>query len=430
MDKSTSASWVSELRDRSTPRRLALLLRRRLMTDAPPPASTTEGSRRGLRHDDHVRQPPPHPAGWYVVAFSSELASGAVLTRAFFGGEVVVYRTYGGTAVVAHAYCPHLGAHLGQAGRIDGEALRCGFHGFRFDVQGACVGAYPGRKAPVKCRLPVYESRERNGHILVYFHPEHSPSTWEVPALDDSQFRPQLTRTWNLRGHPQEVTENSVDIGHFAVLHGYTRVDAIQAVTPNGPLLHGHYTMHRARSGLSRPITTDFEVWVWGLGYSVVEAHIREYDLLADVRPAHAGAGRTHRSAHLAPATARAPRRVHPLAHRAAGPARCRPHRSRCEPTRTTSSRTSPSGSTRRTSISQHSPPETDPSACTASGRASSIRPERRRRRSGSRSRSHSWIWARQLRDPQLTRPDDLSRRIWGARAMLLTAGGRRGGRW
>jgi phenylpropionate dioxygenase-like ring-hydroxylating dioxygenase large terminal subunit len=238
-------------------------------------------------------QPPSHPAGWYVVAFSSELAPGTVLTRTFFGGEVVVYRTHGGTAVVAHAFCPHLGAHLGRAGRVDGETLRCGFHGFRFDTQGACVGAYPERKTPGRCSLPVYESRERNGHVIAYSHPERLPPTWEVPALDDSEFRPQRTRTWNLRGHPQEVSENSVDVGHFAVLHGYTRVDAIEPVTANGPLLHGQYTMHRVRSGLSRPVTTDFEIWVWGLGYSVVEAHIRDYDVCARtfVLPTPAQAG-------------------------------------------------------------------------------------------------------------------------------------------
>jgi hypothetical protein len=39
--------------------------------------------------------------------------------------------------------------------------------------------------------------------------------------------------------------------------------------------------MHRVRSGMSRPVTTDFKIWVWGLGYSVVEAHIRDHDVVA-----------------------------------------------------------------------------------------------------------------------------------------------------
>jgi phenylpropionate dioxygenase-like ring-hydroxylating dioxygenase large terminal subunit len=250
------------------------------------------------------------------VAFSSELAPGRVLTRAFFGGEVVVYRTQSGTAVVAHAFCPHLGAHLGHAGRVDGEALRCGFHGFSFDSHGQCVSAYPERKPPVKCRLPVYESRERNGHILAYYHPEHLPPTWEVPVLDGSQFRPQRTRSWNLRGHPQEVSENSADIGHFAVLHGYAQVDAIHPLTADGPLLHGQYTMRRTRSGLSRPVTTDFKVWVWGLGYSIVEAHVHEHDLLfrSFVLPTPAQSGCIDLRISLALRRVNRARAVHPLA--------------------------------------------------------------------------------------------------------------------
>src|SRR5436190_1553595 len=84
---------------------------------------------------------------------------------------IVLYRTAEGRAVVTHPFCPHLGAHLGHGGRVEGETLRCPFHGFRFDASGACVAAYPGAKPPPKCQLPVYASREKNGHILAFFHP-------------------------------------------------------------------------------------------------------------------------------------------------------------------------------------------------------------------------------------------------------------------
>ena len=31
------------------------------------------------------------------------------------------------------AYCPHLGAHLAEGGRVQGESVRCPFHAWEFD---------------------------------------------------------------------------------------------------------------------------------------------------------------------------------------------------------------------------------------------------------------------------------------------------------
>ena len=232
----------------------------------------------GVRPAGRV-QPGP-PAGWYAVAFSSEVAPGALLTRRFVGGEVIVYRTASGRAVVTHPYCPHLGAHLGHGGRVEGETLRCPFHGFRFDPQGACVAAYPGKKVPPKCQLPVLQVREKNGVVLVFFHPYGAAPTWEVPDLDPTGFRALRFATFDLAGHPQETTENSVDIGHLSVVHGYEDVAPLAPVTAEGPVLHGRYSMRRRRGGMSKAITSEFALWAWGLGYSVVEVHVREHGLV------------------------------------------------------------------------------------------------------------------------------------------------------
>ncbi len=223
--------------------------------------------------------PGPAPSGWYVVALSSELATGARLTVPFFGGEAVAFRTAGGSAVVTRPFCPHLGAHLGHSGRVEGEVIRCSFHGFRFDADGQCISAYAQGRPPPKCRLPLFPTRERNGQILAFVHPEGAAPTWEVPELDAAGYRPALFRAWNIAGHPQETSENSVDIGHFAVVHGYERVGALEPMVADGALLRGSYTMLRRRSGFSRPVSANFTVQVWGLGYSVVDVHVPEHDL-------------------------------------------------------------------------------------------------------------------------------------------------------
>ncbi len=248
------------------------------------------------------------------MALSSDLAPGARLTRPFFGGEAVIFRTVTGRAVVTRPFCPHLGAHLGHCGRVEGETLRCSFHGFRFDAGGACVAAYPQRRLPSACRLPVFPTRERNGLILAFFHGRGAPPTWEVPDIDAGGYRPPRFQTWNIAGHPQETTENSVDIGHLACVHGYDRATALEPMAADGPMLHGKYSVRRPRAWAD--FTVEFAVRVWGLGYSVVEVHVVEYDLWARhfVFATPAEQGRIFLRIGFALKHVRSKRALHPLA--------------------------------------------------------------------------------------------------------------------
>jgi cholesterol 7-desaturase len=111
---------------------------------------------------------PPYPTGWYAVGLASELSPGAVLSRPFMGGELVVYRTRSGEVRAVPPYCPHLGAHLGHGGRVDGELLICPFHGFAYDTSGACVRTGYGTRPPARARLEPRPLRESSGLLLVW----------------------------------------------------------------------------------------------------------------------------------------------------------------------------------------------------------------------------------------------------------------------
>ena len=217
---------------------------------------------------------PPFPNGWYALAFSHELRPGAVRAVPFMGEERVLFRTAGGAACAMDAYCPHLGAHLGHGGRIEGETIRCPFHGFQYDVQGRCVSTPYGKRIPSQARVPVLPLRETHGLILA-FHDAHGRApAWEVPALDEAGWSPLLTTATTLRGHPQETTENSVDVGHFAVVHGYGGVETLKEARVDGSYLNARYAMVHGKTFLGRRVRAEFEVHVHGLGYSFVEATV------------------------------------------------------------------------------------------------------------------------------------------------------------
>lgn len=211
---------------------------------------------------------PPFPAGWYLAAFSDELARGQVLTRTLCGEEVVLFRTAGGEPSVLDAHCPHLGAHLGHGGKVVGEALRCPFHGFCFDAQGACTATGYGTRPPPRARLRRWPLLERNGALLAWFHPRGEAPAWEPPAYAHDGFtRVRWNRRW-LRSHPQETSENSADLGHFAWVHGYDGAELLGDAEVDGPLF-------RTRAAFSRKgLRTEIVIHVWGLGVSVVDVHV------------------------------------------------------------------------------------------------------------------------------------------------------------
>ncbi|MGW6926965.1 Rieske 2Fe-2S domain-containing protein [Streptomyces sp. NPDC054950] len=163
----------------------------------------------------------PYPHGWFTIAFSHELKAGTTLRRRLMGEDVVAYRTRSGRLRVVRPYCPHLGAHLGVGGTVDGENLVCPFHHFAFDPKGTCVRT-PYGMSPPKANLLVRESRESDGLIWVWQHPDDSPPGWEMPTgLAEGYSRP-VCRTFTASTYPQEVMENAFDVGHFGTLHGFS----------------------------------------------------------------------------------------------------------------------------------------------------------------------------------------------------------------
>ncbi len=219
----------------------------------------------------------PHdPTGWFAVATSAELRPGRVLPRRLCGRDVVVFRTRAGPACVADAHCPHLGAHLGHGGVVDGEVLRCPFHGFCFDRSGACKRTGYGTRPPPAARLRTWPVHEIDGVVLAWHDAAGRAPGWRVPALAWDRFSPLLFHRFSLSAHPQQTTENSVDIGHFSWVHGFRSVAVRSPLRLDGPRLRIGYAFEHPLGPLSRhlPLQVEIDVQVHGLGYSLVELRL------------------------------------------------------------------------------------------------------------------------------------------------------------
>jgi nitrite reductase/ring-hydroxylating ferredoxin subunit len=222
---------------------------------------------------------PVIPSGWYVIAMSEELGRGEVVPRRYFDHELAMYRTHGGDVQIVDAYCPHMGAHLGHQGRVEGEELTCQFHGFGYARGGQCVRSPYGEKPP-QAALQPWIVREQSGMILIWHDASGARPDWEVPPLPETGFNAIAWRRFSFPGHPQETTENSVDFGHFLQTHGFPAANTGDELTLDGPVLFAHYGIRRSihRTLLPRvTMTVEFDVTARGLGYSQVDGHIPEF---------------------------------------------------------------------------------------------------------------------------------------------------------
>ncbi len=237
---------------------------------------------------ESLPSPPPFPEGWYFVASREALRKAQLIQRTWMGENIVVWADDAGTVCVAEAVCPHLGSDLGPAagGRVGAGRLVCPFHGFEFDAAGRCV-ATPFAAAPRSARLRVFEAREICGLIFAWWGIGGREPQWRLHGgpPDDAGWGGQEIRTLRFTGHPQETTENSVDLAHLRYVHGYGNVTHAEPAVVDGPALVTSFGFRRARkiAGLA---TLTFDVstttQIFGLGYSFVQ--IRERSIGMDLR--------------------------------------------------------------------------------------------------------------------------------------------------
>ena len=204
------------------------------------------------------------------------------------GENIVVWCDENGRVCVAEAVCPHLGSDLGPAagGRVRGGRLVCPFHGFEYDATGQCV-ATPYALPPRSARLRVFETQEILGLIFAWWGIGGRAPQWSLPAdpLDQAGWSDLEVKTTRFPGHPQETTENAVDLGHLRYVHGYDSVERIEPVSVDGPCLDSRFDFRNIRK-IARIATLTLEfsasTRVFGLGYSFVE--IREHSIGMDLR--------------------------------------------------------------------------------------------------------------------------------------------------
>jgi 5,5'-dehydrodivanillate O-demethylase len=170
---------------------------------------------------------------WHPVAVAAELSAKPIKRVRILSEDLVLYRGEGGYGLLAER-CAHRGASLAY-GRIEGDYIRCPYHGWMYTRDGKCVEqpAEPSNSTyKERIRQRAYAVDELAGLLFVYMGPQPAPllPAYDVLVRKDGERRlvvlPQLDCNW------LQPMENSVDPTHTHYLHGAGRGKPVHGERP------------------------------------------------------------------------------------------------------------------------------------------------------------------------------------------------------
>jgi phenylpropionate dioxygenase-like ring-hydroxylating dioxygenase large terminal subunit len=159
---------------------------------------------------------------WYAAGWSSEITA-KPLARRILDRPVALFRTESGKAAAFDDCCPHRMVPLSR-GTVEGESLRCGYHGLRFDCSGQCVEV-PGQvNIPPRAKVTSHALVERWNLAWIWMGDAAAANEELIPAL------PWLTATDWAYSHGcityacnyVLLLDNLIDLSHTTFVHRQT----------------------------------------------------------------------------------------------------------------------------------------------------------------------------------------------------------------
>jgi phenylpropionate dioxygenase-like ring-hydroxylating dioxygenase large terminal subunit len=159
-------------------------------------------------------------ASWYVAARSAEVTR-EPFGRVLLGEPVVLFRKESGEPVALEDRCCHRQLPLSM-GKLEGDELRCGYHGLKFDASGRCV-EIPGQdNIPPQARVRAYPVVERYRWLWIWMgdpakaDPALIPDWWWA---DHPQWAFTQPAQIHVKCNYQLISDNVLDVTHLAYVH-------------------------------------------------------------------------------------------------------------------------------------------------------------------------------------------------------------------
>jgi phenylpropionate dioxygenase-like ring-hydroxylating dioxygenase large terminal subunit len=160
---------------------------------------------------------------WLPVALSEELPGPdcVPIKLKILNEELIAFRDSDGKVGLIDAYCPHRGAPM-FFGRNEESGLRCVYHGWKFDVTGACVdlpNTPEGDTFKNKVTTIAYPCVEAGGMVFSYMGPRDKQPPF--PEFDFAKVPAShiYVSKFQLECNYLQATEGDFDPSHGVFLH-------------------------------------------------------------------------------------------------------------------------------------------------------------------------------------------------------------------
>ena len=157
---------------------------------------------------------------WHPIAVAEQLEKGKAQALRVLGEDLTLYRGMSGRPYLIGGRCAHRCTVL-NTGVIQGEQIRCMYHGWRYDGSGLCTDI-PAEKQPRSrpIRIPSYPVHEYSGVVFAYLGGEPVP-TFDLPRKEilEAKGRSALVHksVWDCNWF--QHVENSLDAVHVSFAH-------------------------------------------------------------------------------------------------------------------------------------------------------------------------------------------------------------------
>ncbi|HET8594340.1 MAG TPA: aromatic ring-hydroxylating dioxygenase subunit alpha [Intrasporangium sp.] len=159
---------------------------------------------------------------WYVAAWSHEVTRQPV-HRTICELPVVLYRKQDGGAVALIDRCAHRAFPLSK-GRLVGDSIECGYHGFAFGCDGVCTRVPAQSTIPSRARVRAFPVVEKDGWVWVWTGDAEIADESLVPDthwMDDPEWA-AVTHSYLFECNASLVHDNLLDLTHESFLHRTT----------------------------------------------------------------------------------------------------------------------------------------------------------------------------------------------------------------
>jgi len=205
---------------------------------------------------------------WWPIAGASELAEPGTKPVRLLGENLVLYKDFGGRYGLLDRHCRHRRADLSY-GYVEACGLRCNYHGWLYDADGACLAqpyedmAHPDTRLKDEIRIKAYPVEALGGLLWAYLGPEPRPLVpdWEFFSWPNGfvqVVKAVIPCNW------LQCQENSIEPVHFEWTHSNWSVRLGGATGPYTP----------------QHLKVDFSEFEHGFQYKRIRTDTDEHDPL------------------------------------------------------------------------------------------------------------------------------------------------------